>query len=95
MPLTCLQTSKRAPRRDRRRACEVTIVDPRFRLKAVLLMALALVAGCGVLRQAQDNMQLPIETPGALPRSTAWIAPEAKSGDLLYISDLGANAVDV
>ncbi len=58
-------------------------------------MALALVAGCGVLRQAQDNMQLPIETPGALPRSTAWIAPEAKSGDLLYISDLGANAVDV
>ena len=51
-------------------------------------MALALLAGCG-------GLQPPVGRPVPLPQSPSWMAPEAKGGDLLYISDLGANAVDV
>jgi hypothetical protein len=53
--------------------------------------AAALLSGCG-------GAQLPVSSPGALPqgrtvtsravRGGSWIAPEAKSGDLLYISDV-------
>ena len=50
----------------------------------------ALLAGCGVL-------QPPVGAPGAMPqshaivgyarRSGSWMLPEAKSGDLVYVSN--------
>ena len=53
-------------------------------------VAAAMLAGCG-------GSHLPIDAPGALPQAQAvaphvnlsrsWMAPEAKSEDLLYISD--------
>ena len=53
-----------------------------------VFLAAAILAGCG-------GSQSALGTPGALPRSSSWVARQAKGGDLLYISDLGANAVDV
>lgn len=60
-------------------------------------IAAALLAGCGVLQQAQDQMQPPIGMPGAIPQSRtivehagrgrSWMLPEARSSDLLYIAD--------
>jgi hypothetical protein len=50
--------------------------------------ALAFIAACG-----GPSLQGPLAVSSAASRS--WIAPNAKAQDLLYISDLGANAVDV
>jgi uncharacterized repeat protein (TIGR03803 family) len=36
-----------------------------------------LLAGCGVLRQTQDDMQPPIGAPGAMPRGGLSVAPRA------------------
>jgi hypothetical protein len=56
----------------------------------------ALLAGCGALRQAQDDMP-PVTAPGATTQTSAIatlaehrksrMVPEAKSKDLLYVSD--------
>jgi hypothetical protein len=61
-----------------------------------LVVTVALLAGCGVLRQAQDDMQPPIDATGAMPQTPAvaanamhrksWMLPEARGRDLLYIS---------
>lgn len=60
--------------------------------------AAAFLTACGALRQAQDDMQPPIAAPGAVPRTVAsatraeragsWLLPEAKSEDLLYVTNL-------
>jgi hypothetical protein len=62
-------------------------------------VAVAMLAGCGALRQAQDDMQ----PPGAIPqvsatathtdRSTSWMLPDARGEDLMYVS--GNDAVTV
>ena len=59
-------------------------------LVAVSITAAALLAGCG-------GSQPPIGAPGAMPQSRAiathaersgsWMLPDAKGGDLLYVSD--------
>jgi len=56
----------------------------------------ALLAGCGALRQAQDDTQPPIGAPGAMPQSRAiaaraehgksWMLSEAKSENLIYVA---------
>jgi hypothetical protein len=58
--------------------------------------AAAMLAGCGALRQAQDDTQPPVGPPGAMPQTSAiraradrgksWMLPEAKGADLLYAS---------
>lgn len=62
----------------------------------------ALLAGCGALRQTQDDTQLPFGAPGTMPqgraiathaeRGKSWMLPEATGEDLLYVSD-GKNEV--
>ncbi|MGA7201317.1 MAG: choice-of-anchor tandem repeat GloVer-containing protein [Candidatus Cybelea sp.] len=48
-------------------------------------VAAALLAGCGVLRQAQDDMQLPITGPGAMPQASALAARSISSDyNVLY-----------
>jgi hypothetical protein len=54
-------------------------------------VAVALLAGCSVLRQAQDDM--PVGAPGVTAAS--WVRPEAKSSDLLYVSNPGNDTVTV
>ena len=59
-------------------------------------VAAAMLAGCG-------GSQPPIGAPGAMPPSStiathaerggSWMRPEAKSSDLLYVSDQKANKV--
>jgi hypothetical protein len=59
-------------------------------------MAAAMLAGCGALRQGQDDMQPPIGSVGAMLqqrsigvraiRGKSWMLPEAKSDDLLYVA---------
>ena len=66
-------------------------------------VAAAMLAGCGVLRQAQDDMQPPIGAVGARPQTSAiathtdrgksWMLPQAKNIDLLYVADPGSEEV--
>jgi hypothetical protein len=61
-------------------------------------MAMAMLAGCG-------GSQPPIRAPGAMPqaaaiaahtdRGTSWMLPEAKSEDLLYVSNYANGTVTV
>lgn len=53
--------------------------------------AVAILGGCGALRQAQDDA-LPV---AAIDGEPSWMAPNAKAQNLLYISDGGANEVYV
>ncbi|MGB6517410.1 MAG: hypothetical protein WBE79_02760 [Candidatus Cybelea sp.] len=51
-------------------------------------VAAALLAGCGVLRQAQDDMQPPIGAPGTMPQTPAAqqaVLPAEGSGPFLYV----------
>jgi hypothetical protein len=54
--------------------------------------ALAMLGACSALRQAQDDTEPPIAAPDSGP---SWMAPNAKTQNLLYISDGGANEVYV
>jgi hypothetical protein len=61
--------------------------------------AAIILAGCGALRQAQDDMQPAIGAPGATTQTStiathadrrkSWMLPGAKSSDLLYVSTAG------
>ena len=63
-----------------------------------LCAAAALLAGCS---QSQPWLGSPLGAPPsgasqrALDPTASWIAPEAKTGDLLYVSDAGNRRVDV
>lgn len=57
------------------------------RLTLSACLATALLAGCGALRPAQDDMQSPIGAPGAMPQ-TSTIARTAWSYKLLYAFQL-------
>lgn len=71
------------------------------------LCALLILAGCGVLPfgSAAGNLAqhdtLSIGMPGAIPQTArhdhraSWMAPNATGRDLLYISDAGANVVNI
>ncbi len=60
-------------------------------------VAAAMLAGCGALRQAQDDMQPPIGAPGAMPQTSViatgsnvpvhGIARSANAGGGLYVSE--------
>ena len=62
----------------------------RFNRYALIIFAVALLAGCG-------GSQPPIGAPGAMPQTSAlathadrgksWMLPEAKSEDLLYVTN--------
>jgi hypothetical protein len=68
-------------------------------------VAAAMLAGCGALRQAQDDMQPPIGAPGEVrqtsafathaDRGTSWMLPEAAHDDLLYTANANADTVSV
>jgi uncharacterized repeat protein (TIGR03803 family) len=47
-------------------------------------VAAALLAGCGVLRQAQDDMQPPIGVPGAVPHDSAFAARTSTNYNVLH-----------
>jgi hypothetical protein len=56
----------------------------------------AVLTGCGVLRQAQDDTALPIGASGTFaPGGESWMSPGAASQDLLYVSDTGTSKVYV
>ena len=59
-------------------------------------VAAALPAGCGALRQAQDDIQPPIGAPGTIPHSRAIPshAPSFRSFKVLYRFAGGANGAD-
>jgi hypothetical protein len=69
-----------------------------MRRSLCIFAAAAMLAACSA-------PQLPIGAPGAMPqnraiaahadRSGSWMLPEAKSEDLLYVSDAGSKVVDV
>ncbi|HEY1883778.1 MAG TPA: hypothetical protein VGG51_12135 [Candidatus Cybelea sp.] len=67
-----------------------------------LFVAGAMLAGCGALRPAQGDMQLPTAGSEAMRRTPAiaahagrrsWMAPDAKKHDLLYISNFYSSTV--
>jgi hypothetical protein len=70
---------------------------------ALGLIGMMLTAGCGALRQAQDDMQPPIGAPGATPQTTAvavravrgtsWMRRDAATENLLYVADPGTGGV--
>jgi hypothetical protein len=63
----------------------------------------AILAGCSVLRQAQDYTQPPLGAPSVrlqthaigtrADRGESWVLPQARSDDLLYVSDIGTDDV--
>jgi hypothetical protein len=56
----------------------------------------AVLTGCGVLRQAQDDMPVTTGAAGTPARGAgSWMNPQATSQDLLYISDTGTSEVYV
>jgi hypothetical protein len=55
------------------------------------LVAAAMLAGCGVLRQAQNDTQPP--TSAAAVMAVSWMTPQAPAQNLLYLA--GANDVTV
>jgi len=65
--------------------------------------AAAALAGCGALRQTQDDVQPPLGAPSVrlqahaismrADRGESWMLPAATSEDLLYVSDSGTNHV--
>lgn len=65
----------------------------RFRRCALALYTTLTLAGCG------GTPILPLGTgtfsPGARHEVPAWMAPQAKSGDLLYLSNVATGSVDV
>lgn len=58
---------------------------------AVGISVVAIAAGCGA---GQSSFFTPPQTMQSQVMHS-WMAPEAKSQDLLYVSDLGTNSVDV
>ncbi len=50
-------------------------------------VAATMLAGCVVLREAQDDMQPPIAAPGAMPQTSAIATHVARGGlgPLLYV----------
>lgn len=64
----------------------------RFRRCAPALCVALAIAGCGGPQTAAVPEAASFVTP---PSSRAWMAPQAKSGDLLYLSDVSTNDVDV
>lgn len=55
------------------------------RFALAISLSAALLGGCGVLRQAQDDMQPPIGAPGAIPQAAA-IAPARSAAHRLSAS---------
>jgi hypothetical protein len=54
----------------------------------------AMLAGCGVLRQVQDDMQPPVAAPGAIPqRAATSISHGTSSSRHLYVADPGSGAI--
>jgi hypothetical protein len=47
-----------------------------------------LFAGCGALRQAQDDMQPPVAVPGAMAHAS-WMLPNVERRNLLYVAQSG------
>jgi hypothetical protein len=73
-----------------------------FGLSAYALLggvAVALLAGCGALRQAQDDTQPPVGTlTKVAPEQKlegSWMRARTKSSDLLYVSNPGNDTVTV
>ena len=59
------------------------------------LTTVIILAGCGGAQNANAGA-VPRTTVGVRARhATSWMASAASSGDLLYVSDAGSNAVDV
>ncbi len=59
-----------------------------------VLVAVALLAGCGAPQLAPSSQ--PLGTPAIHPdHNPSWMSPDAKNHDLLYISDFGTDDVDV
>ncbi|MGA8574201.1 MAG: hypothetical protein WB609_00745 [Candidatus Cybelea sp.] len=56
---------------------------------------MGLLAGCGSSTPALPASQLPPAARAAADRSGSWMAADAKSQALLYVSDLGTDHVDV
>lgn len=60
-----------------------------------IVSAVGLLAGCGGSRASLPSSQLLPTAQAAVDRHGSWMAREAKSQDLLYVSDLGTGHVNV
>ncbi len=70
------------------------MTSPGFDRRVLSLWTIAaMLAGCGGLRQAQDDTELPIGAAG--DRGPSWVAAGATAQNLLYIADGGADDVYV
>jgi hypothetical protein len=87
-------------------SCLSVQLPERLQMMTLGIVRLALSASVGAaLLAACGGRQLPIGAPGAMPQSSAitshmerggsWMLPEAKSDDLLYVSDFGYLGVHV
>jgi hypothetical protein len=63
--------------------------------RSIVLAALALAAGCNGAGTTPDGASAQQRAFAPAPAPHGWMAPDAKHRDLLYVSDLGTELVDV